>query len=151
MPIAWPAVRPVLWIAALGVELLLLTGCGPSESNRPRVVEEHWPGGMVRTRRTVIENSQGELVNHGTLESFYEDGTPRSRGRWEMGQKHGEFVYWHANGQKRAELTNRQGRADGTFRAWDDAGNLIREETWRDGRPIDGDRDESAPIEPIAD
>lgn len=139
------------WVVVLSVGLLSLTGCGPSPSDHPRVVEEHWPGGKVRTRRTVIENSQGELINHGPLESYYEDGTPRSRGQWEMGQKHGEFVYWHPNGQKRAELTNRQGRAHGTFREWDEAGRLVREETWRDGRPIYGNPEESAPIEPMAD
>jgi len=118
------------------IALSLIAGCAPSNNGNPRMVEEHWPDGTLHVRRSVVTNWRGAEINHGPLEVWYESGQQRSLGHWKNGRKHGQFVYWHENGQKKMELTNVDGRAHGRVQEWDSTGQLIRDEEWRNGRPM---------------
>lgn len=109
---------------------------GPPEG-AARVEDEHWPGGQLKLRRHVVETSDGQLVQHGRLEVWYESGKPRSVGNWANGQKHGHFIYWHENGQRKAEVDYCHGRAEGTAIFWDEAGRELRREKWRDGQLVE--------------
>lgn len=123
------------WLLTLFV-VATMAGCAPSKSDSARVVEEYWPGGSLHMRRSVITNWRGEEINHGPLEVWYENGQRRSLGHWKHGLKHGPFTYWHENGQKKMELTNVNGRAQGRVLEWTADGQLIRNDEWRDGRPL---------------
>jgi hypothetical protein len=110
-----------------------------------RLVEEHWPGGRLKLRRHVVETSDGQLVQHGPLEVWYESGTHRSVGNWANGQKHGHFTFWHENGQPKAEVDYRHGRADGTAIFWDDRGRELRRESWHNGQRVEPTAAAAAP------
>jgi len=121
----------------LPIALAALVGCAPSKSDSVRIVEERWPDGSLHIRRSVVSNWRGAEINHGPLEVWYENGQQRSIGHWKHGLKHGPFTYWYENGQKKMELTNVAGRAHGRVQEWSADGQLIRDEEWRDGRPLE--------------
>jgi hypothetical protein len=102
-----------------------------------RVEEERWPNGQLKLRRQVVETRDGQLLQHGTLEVWYESGKPRSVGNWANGQKHGHFRFWHENGQPKAEVDYRHGRAEGVAIFWDEAGHELRRENWRGGKLVE--------------
>lgn len=109
------------------------------------LVEEYWPSGQLKLRRHFVETRDGQLVQHGPLEVWYESGMQRSAGNWAHGQKHGHFMFWHENGQPKAEVDYRHGRADGTAIFWDDTGRELRRENWRDGQRVETTATAAAP------
>ncbi|MHC5114832.1 MAG: toxin-antitoxin system YwqK family antitoxin [Planctomycetota bacterium] len=99
------------------------------------VIEEHWPDGSLKLRRTVVEASDGTLLDHGTYTKWHMNGREEYEATYVYGELHGAETSWHMNGQRHVEAHYQHGVRFGTLRSWDPEGRLRREETYFEGRP----------------
>ena len=72
-----------------------------------------YPGGELAR----VEHYKDDLVD-GPIESWYEDGTPKTSGRCISGRRHGVFREWHEDGRLHVEKNYVRGELDGPYSEW---------------------------------
>ncbi len=58
----------------------------------------YWPNGKPRSQIEAHRNLQGELVRHGRVQLFHEDGTLSVRGRFQDDLEHGRWIWYTPDG-----------------------------------------------------
>jgi hypothetical protein len=106
---------------------------GPPENIE--VIEEFWPGGMLRLRREVLRSPEGTEVDHGKYTRWHTNGQKEYEATFVHGKKHGTATFWHENGRKWIEENYADGRKHGVRRIWDDTGKRRKEENFANGKP----------------
>ncbi|MCP3981128.1 MAG: hypothetical protein GY716_17660 [bacterium] len=108
---------------------------GEAADHEVEVVEEHWSDGELRERRHVTRLDDGRVVEHGSLERWYADGTKEYEATFVLGKKDGSELRFHRNGELASSRTYRLGERHGTSVGWDAAGNKVKQEEWSEDRP----------------
>jgi hypothetical protein len=134
---ATPAV--LVCVAALGAVVLGCASPAPAPATQPsaitRVVEKRWPSGLLRLRKEVLLDAEGNEVNHGLYEEWHDHGQRAYEVHFVHGQKDGVARRWHKNGRLWTEETYVHGRKHGTCCTWDEDGAKRKEEQYADGQP----------------
>jgi antitoxin component YwqK of YwqJK toxin-antitoxin module len=60
------------------------------------IVRERYPDGKVRIERQVTQDPQGNYVNHGAWKMLTPNGEVSAEGQYNMGQRVGLWIRWHA-------------------------------------------------------
>lgn len=108
----------------------------PAEPNLDiRVVEENWPNGSRKLRKTVIEAPDGAALDHGTFTKWHTNGQKEYEATYINGKLQGVETSWHKNGRRRAEAHYDHGLRHGTLRSWDPQGRLRKEEAYSGDKP----------------
>jgi antitoxin component YwqK of YwqJK toxin-antitoxin module len=123
--------------------LALVAGCQQPAREAQRsppmakaeVVEEHWPNGVLRLRKEVLRSSDGTVVDHGSYESWYDNGQIEYQGTFVQGKADGIARRFHRNGQKSVEESLAKGMRQGPRFSWDEGGVLRKEEHFTDDLP----------------
>jgi hypothetical protein len=134
--------RAIGFIAFVGIAAGLW-GCqsngGPAPGDRrvlnTQVIEDHWPNGQLRTRRHVLREEDGTLMDYGLYTCWYRSGQKEYEGRYDEGRLDGVETRWHENGEKATEQEYRMGLRHGYRRDWDPSGRLRKEEQYADDLP----------------
>lgn len=71
----------------------------------------------------------------GMWESFYEDGTPASKGAYKDDEEEGPWVYWFENGRIQNEGAFAKGQPIGIWKGYYEDGKPATEGAYRDGLP----------------
>lgn len=82
------------------------------------VREENYDSGSVAKRVEGYLDADGNLVRHGLMTTWYEDGVKKSEIAYAHGKLHGMRTTWYPTGQMwgRGQYVN--GKEDGTWTAW---------------------------------
>ncbi|MFH1747619.1 MAG: hypothetical protein ABIG44_11305 [Planctomycetota bacterium] len=126
-------VMSLAWFAGCRSEQTSPVEARPAEN--VRVVEEHWPNGVLRVRREVVSAVDGTLINHGLYTQWYQDGTKEYESTYVQGQLHGVETAWHMNSRKRTEQHYEHGERHGPRYVWDEEGNKRGEEHYWQDKP----------------
>ena len=105
----------------------------PDEATR--TVEEYWPNGALRERRTVIDGPDGAEVLHGPFTRWYRNGAMEYEATFVRGRMEGVERRWHDNAVLATEQHYLGGERHGVGRRWDNKGNLRQEENHFHGQP----------------
>jgi hypothetical protein len=100
-----------------------------------RIIEEHWPDGARKLRKTVITTAEGVVLDHGTYTKWHPNGGKSYEATYVNGALHGVETSWHMNGQRRAEAHYEHGLRHGSLRSWDTEGRLRKEENYFNDKP----------------
>ncbi|MCP3981450.1 MAG: toxin-antitoxin system YwqK family antitoxin [bacterium] len=100
-----------------------------------RVIEENWPDGSRKLRKTVIKAPDGTVLDHGTYTKWHTNGHKEYEATYIDGKLHGTETSWHDNGERRAEAHYAHGLRHGTHRSWDTKGRLRKEENYSNDKP----------------
>ncbi len=87
--------------------------------------------------------TQGELLNgkkHGYWITYYANGNKRSEGAYIAGKKEGAWIQYHKNGNRASEAFFRNGKNEGDYTAYHENGNPKWRGPYRkhDGGSADG-------------
>jgi antitoxin component YwqK of YwqJK toxin-antitoxin module len=66
--------------------------------------------------------TEGEGMRHGPSKSWYENGTQKHEGFYELGKKSGNFTFWHPNGQVSVTGEFRDNAPHGLWVWWHEMG-----------------------------
>ena len=66
--------------------------------------------------------TEGQRVQHGPANAWYDNGLPKMKGQYDRGQRVGRFTWWHSNGNKQLEGVYDDGRKSGRWTWWHDNG-----------------------------
>jgi antitoxin component YwqK of YwqJK toxin-antitoxin module len=69
-------------------------------------------------------------------EIYFENGNLEYSGEWKHGQEHGEWIYYHPNGMKRAHEYWRYGKETGKWKEYDETGKLLKTIEYKSGKII---------------
>ena len=105
----------------------------PSDSAQVEIREEYFPDGTVKTRMEGLLGEDGELVLHGMLTNFWENGQKKSEVAYVQGFVHGSRTAWYESGQMWSLGQNVDGAADGTWTEWYPDGRKAREMNFQHG------------------
>jgi len=103
---------------------------------------------QARSRGCVDRDDAGRIRLQGRWEWFYESGRPEAVGAYRNGRadgptgqtgiprrgREGPWMFWHANGQKKQQLSYVDGRPEGPGYQWYENGQQQYEAQFRDGR-----------------
>lgn len=107
----------------------------PASEPETRVIEERWPDGARKLRKSVVEAPDGSTLDHGTYTKWHTNGHKEYEATYVNGKLHGVETSWHRNGQRRAEAHYDQGARHGALRSWDMQGRLRKEEHYHQDKP----------------
>ncbi|MCS7305354.1 MAG: toxin-antitoxin system YwqK family antitoxin [Thermoguttaceae bacterium] len=101
-----------------------------------RTLEEKFPDGKLRIRRTVKYFSDNSTVNHGPYTEWHPNGQKFCEGRYEDGKRVGEWTYYYEDGSKAKMGTYKDGQLDGLWTYWSQGqpDKPIRQEEYRAGQ-----------------
>ncbi|MCH8251962.1 MAG: hypothetical protein IID36_05860 [Planctomycetes bacterium] len=99
----------------------------------PEVVIWHHKNGLLELRRNVLVYPNGNIVGHGKVESFWENGNPRGVGELVDGDSVGEWTWWHDNGTMWSRGRYLNNKQEGIWMFWNSDGSIMKTETWLDG------------------
>ncbi len=101
-----------------------------------RTLEEKFPDGTLRIRRTVKYFSDNSTVNHGPYIEWHPNGQTFCEGRYEDGKRVGEWIYYYEDGAKAKMGTYKDGQLDGQWTYWapGQPDKPIRQEQYRAGQ-----------------
>ncbi len=71
----------------------------PAEASKPEIIEERFPNGKVKIVREVIQDGQGNYLNHGQWRELNERGGVVMEGRMKDNERHGVWNRWYAGGE----------------------------------------------------
>ncbi|MDH3719261.1 MAG: hypothetical protein OES79_14170, partial [Planctomycetota bacterium] len=77
----------------------------------------------------------GDVTKHGRWISWHPNGEKRSEGVYEYGLREGEFVWWFANRQKRLVGSFQSGKPQGLWIWWHENGQKASKGEYTDGKP----------------
>jgi antitoxin component YwqK of YwqJK toxin-antitoxin module len=89
-----------------------------------RTVKQNYPDGSPYIERQVTRYSDERIINDGTYREFFRNGQLFVEGRFEEGDRQGEWTYWHDNGQKNRTVTYKDGLPDGGWEIFREDGTL---------------------------
>lgn len=72
--------------------------------------------------RLAAYNQMGPDVQHGPVQSWYDNGQSHMKGYYKKGQRDGVFAWWHSNGSRKAFGSFTDGKQVGKWRWWFDNG-----------------------------
>ena len=77
------------------------------------------------------QQKPGSWTEHGEYEEFYPDGQqPLNKGTFHDGQRQGEWIWWHPNGQIAKAGTYQNAKLQGEWRYFREDGTLLRIEQY---------------------
>lgn len=85
----------------------------------------HYPNGNPRSRMEAHRNLQGDMVRHGRVQLFYEDGSLWTNGRYEDDLEQGRWQWYTPDGVLKAICDYDAGK--GRYREVTPGGQVIRE------------------------
>lgn len=94
---------------------------------------QNYPDGAVSVRRDVVLGDDGQLIDHGTTNHYWPDGSTRGEFHYLCGVRHGPRITWFQNGAMWTKGAFYNGQEDGTWTMWYPDGNKSREFTVRRG------------------
>jgi antitoxin component YwqK of YwqJK toxin-antitoxin module len=80
-------------------------------------------------------SASGDLARHGRWISWHPNGEKRYEGCFEHGVRVGEFVWWFPNRQKRLVGSYQNGEPEGLWIWWHENGRKATKGEYRDGQP----------------
>ncbi len=78
---------------------------------------------------------EGEPEKHGSWISWFSNGQRKLEGQYEHDIPVGQFVWWHANGQKSLEANYQNGKQHGTWTWWHENGQKSIQGEYANGDP----------------
>ncbi|RKZ11508.1 hypothetical protein DRQ32_05780 [bacterium] len=87
----------------------------------------HWPNGNPRSKMEAHRNLQGEMVRHGRIQLFYEDGSLWSNGHFDNDLEQGRWQWYTQDGILKSVCDYESGV--GQYRDLTPAGRIVREGT----------------------
>ena len=78
-------------------------------------------------------NLVGSMVKHGTWITWYQNGQRKYQGQYEQDKPTGQFTWWHPNGQKSLEARYIDGKEQGTWTWWHENGQKSVEGSYVSG------------------
>ena len=124
------------FIPVLCMCLALLIGCGQPNLDDPKVREKILAKAIdnsdLQTRWTPGGEERYYTLNQQVL---YTGWVKNARALWQLerGKKHGIYISWYENSQKRSEGTYKDGSKDGLWIEWDERGQKRSEGAYKDG------------------
>jgi len=86
---------------------------------------DFWPNGAKRTVRATRRNLDGDILNHGKFQQFYQNGQIEVDGQYEDGEREGEWIWFFEDGTLKARCSYSDNV--GTFTSFYPNGNKLRQ------------------------
>ena len=128
-------VPAILCLAVSGCHAPGRTASSQPSSEKPQVIEDHWPNGKLRLRHEVLRQPDGTTVENGTYTTWFDNGVKEYEGVYVHGRLEGLATRWHRNGVKESEQYYTNGVRNGPRFMWDENGLLRKEEHFVDDKP----------------
>jgi antitoxin component YwqK of YwqJK toxin-antitoxin module len=100
--------------------------------NVPEPKYDWWTG----TATVESPASTGKDQKHGVWIVWYRNGNKKTEGQYDHDVPTGKFAWWYENGQKQAEGTYESGKKSGAWTTWHPNGLKESLVTYVDGKPI---------------
>ena len=88
----------------------------------------------VRMERQIARYSDNRLESDGFYREFYPDGEKFAEGQYVKGRQHGEWTYWHKNGQVARTVSYENGQPDGSWEVFREDGTLSAQRGYKKGK-----------------
>jgi|YNPBryunderm2012_1023409.scaffolds.fasta_scaffold00092_15 antitoxin component YwqK of YwqJK toxin-antitoxin module len=83
-----------------------------------RTLEEKFPDGKLRVRKTVKFFSDNSTIPHGPYTEWHPNGQKFCEGSYEDGKRVGQWTYYYEDGSKAKQGTYKDGQLDGRWTYW---------------------------------
>ena len=123
-------------ILVLCIGLVLLIGCGEPNLDDPKVREKILAEAIDENDLQIQHTPGGEERYYTPNQQRLHTGWVKSTSElWQLkqGKKHGIYISWYENSQKRSEGTYKDGSKDGLWIEWDERGQKRSEGAYKDG------------------
>jgi antitoxin component YwqK of YwqJK toxin-antitoxin module len=96
-------------------------------------IDYDWWNGMINVK---VTGKDGNDQRHGPFLAWHQNGQKKLEGRYEDDRPTGKFVWWYENGQKAIEGEYTDGRQTGTWVWWHDNGQKALQGDYQAGAEI---------------
>ncbi len=97
------------------------------------IVEEKYPDGVVKMVSEGYRDDDGNLIGHGAIRLFWEQGEKKAELHFIDGIRHGPRTAWYRNGQVKTEGQFHEGLENGIWKVWYPDGSLAEEQSYDRG------------------
>lgn len=99
-----------------------------------KTIEEDYPNGEPRVKRSVKLYSDDSVVNHGEYVEWHPSGKKFCEGKYQDGKRTGQWDFWFEDGRKAKTGSYENGRPEGEWTYWRPDGTKDREESYLDSQ-----------------
>ena len=65
-----------------------------------RKLETRYDNGQLKEKYEVRKDNEGNYIKHGSYVSWYEEGQKKQEGFYKNNKKNGNHIFWYENGTK---------------------------------------------------
>ena len=115
-------------IALLTIILLFIAGCSKDtkeikDNNEIKEITKKYDSGQLKEKFEGRINPKGIYIKHGIYVSWYENRQKKQEGEFKDGKESGKHIFWYDNGQKESEGEFENGKKIRTWIYWDKDGH----------------------------